>query len=93
MPSNVDKKQRSTRPVAPENSALADELRSQLKGKPTKCGFNRSLTHEIVSFVGDILKIGIVAVLCLFCRLRFHHQAAFHRRPHISRRITDFIRI
>ena len=66
MPSNVDKKQRSTRPVAPENSALADELRSQLKGKPTKCGFNRSLTHEIVSFVGDILKIGIVAVLCLF---------------------------
>ncbi|MBO7634536.1 MAG: transglycosylase domain-containing protein, partial [Lachnospiraceae bacterium] len=66
MPSNVDKKQRSTRPVAPENSALADELRSQLKGKPTKCGFNRSLSHEIVSFVGDILKIGIVAVLCLF---------------------------
>ena len=66
LPSNVDKKQRSTRPVAPENSALADELRSQLKGKPTKCGFNRSLTHEIVSFVGDILKIGIVAVLCLF---------------------------
>ncbi len=65
MPSNVDKKQRSTRPVAPENSALADELRSQLKGKPTKCGFNRSLTHEIASFVGDILKIAIVAVLCL----------------------------
>ena len=65
LPSNVDKKQRSTRPVAPENSALADELRSQLKGKPTKCGFNRSLTHEIASFVGDILKIAIVAVLCL----------------------------
>ena len=59
MPSNVDKKQRSTRPVAPENSALADELRSQLKGKPTKCGFNRSLTHEIVSFVGDILKSAV----------------------------------
>ena len=60
-----NKRQRSTRPVAPENSALADELRSQLKGKPTKCGFNRSLTHEIAGFVGDILKIGIVAVLCV----------------------------
>ena len=65
MPSNVDKKQRSTRPVAPENSALADELRSQLKGKPTKCGFNRSLTHEVASFVWDILRVVIVAVLCL----------------------------
>ena len=60
-----NKRQRSTRPVAPENSALADELRSQLKGKPTKCGFNRSLTHEIAGFVGDILRIGIVAVLCV----------------------------
>ena len=60
-----NKRQRSTRPVAPENSALADELRSQLKGKPTKCGFNRSLTHEIASFIGDILRIGIVAILCI----------------------------
>ena len=65
MPSNVDKKQRSTKPVAPENSALADELRSQLKGKPTKCGFNRSLTHEVAGFVWDILRVVIVAVLCL----------------------------
>ena len=65
LPTNVDKKQRSTKPVAPENSALADELRSQLKGKPTKCGFNRSLTHEIGSFVWDILRVVIVAVLCL----------------------------
>ena len=65
MPESSNKKQRSTRPVAPENSALADELRSQLKGKPTKCGFNRSLTHEIASFVGDILRIAIVAVLCV----------------------------
>ena len=65
MPSNIDRKQRSTRPVAPENSALADELRSQLKGKPTKCGFNRSLTHEIASFVGDLIRIAIVTVLCL----------------------------
>lgn len=65
LPSNVDKKQRSTKPVAPENSALADELRSQLKGKPTKCGFNRSLTHEVAGFVWDILRVVIVAVLCL----------------------------
>ena len=65
LPSNVDKKQRSTKPVAPENSALADELRSQLKGKPTKCGFNRSLTHEIGGFIWDILRVVIVAVLCL----------------------------
>ena len=66
MAQNSDnRKQRSTRPVAPENSALADELRSQLKGKPTKCGFNRSWTHEILSFLGDIVKIGVVAILCL----------------------------
>ena len=63
--SSENRKQRSSRPVAPENSALADELRSQLKGKPTKCGFNRSLLHEIGSFVGDIVKIGIIFVLCL----------------------------
>ena len=63
--SSENRKQRSSRPVAPENSALADELRSQLKGKPTKCGFNRSLLHEAGSFVGDIVKIGIIFVLCL----------------------------
>ena len=51
--------------MAPENSALADELRSQLKGKPTKCGFNRSWTHEVLSFIGDILRVVVVAVLCL----------------------------
>ena len=63
--SSENKKQRSTRPVAPENSALADELRSQLKGKPTKCGFNRSWSHEVLSFVGDIVKIGVVGILCV----------------------------
>ena len=63
--SGESRRQRSTRPVAPENSALADELRSQLKGKPTKCGFNRSWTHEIISFIGDILRVVVVAVLCL----------------------------
>ncbi len=66
MTHNIEnKKQRSTRPVAPENSALADELRSQLKGKPTKCGFNRSWTHEVGSFIGDIIKIAVVLVLCV----------------------------
>ena len=63
--SGESRRQRSTRPVAPENSALADELRSQLKGKPTKCGFNRSWTHEVLSFIGDILRVVVVAVLCL----------------------------
>ena len=66
MPSSSDKKQRTTKPVAPENSALADELRSQLKGKPTRCGFNRSWKHEIFSFIGDIVRVFVVAVLCLF---------------------------
>ena len=65
MPSSGDKKQRTTKPVAPENSALADELRSQLKGKPTRCGFNRSWKHEIFSFIGDIVRVFVVAVLCL----------------------------
>ena len=66
LPSSSDKKQRTTKPVAPENSALADELRSQLKGKPTRCGFNRSWKHEIFSFIGDIVRVFVVAVLCLF---------------------------
>ena len=63
--SSDNKKQRSTKPVAPENSALADELRSQLKGKPTKCGFNRSWIREAGSFISDIIKIGVVLILCL----------------------------
>ena len=65
MPQSSDRKQRTTRPVAPENSALADELRSQLKGKPTRTGFNRSWMHETAGFVGDILRVVIVALLCL----------------------------
>ena len=55
---------RNTAPVAPEDSALADELRSTLKGKPTRSGFNRSWLHELISFISDVLKIGIVLVLC-----------------------------
>ena len=55
---------RNTNPVAPENSALADELRRVLKGKPTVSGFNRSLKHEIISFIASVVRIGLVAVLC-----------------------------
>ena len=55
---------RNTAPVAPEDSALADELRSTLKGKPTRSGFNRSWFHELISFISDVVKIGIVLVLC-----------------------------
>ncbi|MCQ2505449.1 MAG: transglycosylase domain-containing protein [Saccharofermentans sp.] len=55
---------RNTAPVAPEDSALADELRSTLKGKPTRSGFNRSWFNELISFISDIVKIGIVLVLC-----------------------------
>ena len=54
---------RNSSPVAPENSALADELRRVLKGKPTVSGFNRSLKHEIVSFLASVFKIVLVAVL------------------------------
>lgn len=56
---------RNTSPVAPENSALADELRRILKGKPTVSGFNRSLKHEIISFVASVFKIALVAILCV----------------------------
>ena len=64
MRSRREDKMRNSAPVAPEDSALADELRSELKGKPTRSGFNRSLPHEIISFLGDIVKIAIVLVLC-----------------------------
>ena len=56
---------RNSAPVAPEDSALADELRSTLKGKPTRSGFNRSWLHELISFISDVVKIGIVLVLCV----------------------------
>ncbi len=55
---------RNSAPVAPEDSALADELRSTLKGKPTRSGFNRSWFHETIAFIGDVVKIVIVLVLC-----------------------------
>ncbi|MBP5180234.1 MAG: transglycosylase domain-containing protein [Clostridiales bacterium] len=55
---------RNSAPVAPENSALADELRRVLKGKPTISGFNRSLQHEIISFASEVFKFCTVAALC-----------------------------
>ena len=56
---------RNSSPVAPENSALADELRRVLKGKPTVSGFNRSLKHEVISFLAAVFKVVLVAVLCV----------------------------
>ncbi|SCW66929.1 penicillin-binding protein 1A [Ruminococcaceae bacterium YRB3002] len=60
-----NRRARTTNPVKPENTALADDLRRNLKGKPTKSGFNRSIGHEIWSFVSDVLKVVIVVVLCI----------------------------
>ncbi len=57
---------RDSNPVLPENSALADELRTILKGKPTVSGFNRSLKHEILAFLAAVFKIVLVCVLCVF---------------------------
>lgn len=62
-PTNINTP-RTTAPVPPEKSALADELRSTLKGKPTRAGFDRRVSHEIVSLLGDILKVVIVIALC-----------------------------
>lgn len=56
---------RNTAPVAPENSALADELHRSLTGKPIKSGFNRSLKNEIISFIGDIVRVSLVLILCV----------------------------
>ena len=77
---------RNTNPVAPENSALADELRRVLKGKPTVSGFNRSLKNEIISFIASVVRIGLVAVLCaafaFASGLCLHDQAPVHLRYH-----------
>ena len=55
---------RNSAPVYPEDSALADELRRTLKGKPTRSGFNRNLFHEVVSFIADVVKLVLVLLLC-----------------------------
>ena len=64
MTDSRGRQMRNSAPVAPEDSALADDLRSNLKGKPTRSGFNRSWFSEMVSFLADILKIVIVLILC-----------------------------
>ncbi len=61
----MDNRQRTSKPVPPEKTALASELRSTLKGKPTRSGFDRSIYREFIGFASDILKIGLVLVLCL----------------------------
>ncbi|MBP5261102.1 MAG: transglycosylase domain-containing protein [Clostridiales bacterium] len=60
-----NRRTRTSKQVKPENTALADDLRTNLRGKPTRSGFNRSLGHEIWSFLSDILKIAVVVVLCI----------------------------
>ncbi|MCQ2531610.1 MAG: PBP1A family penicillin-binding protein [Saccharofermentans sp.] len=64
--SNIhDDNRRNSAPVSPEDSALADELRATLKGKPTRTGFNRNWMKEIISFAGDIARVILVLVLCV----------------------------
>ncbi len=60
-----DPQQRSTRPIAPENSALADELRSRLSGKPTRAAHERHWYMEVFHGVMDILKTALVILLCV----------------------------
>ncbi len=64
MRSAKDGQMRNSSPVAPEDSALADELRATLTGKPIRSGFNRRLSHEIFNFIADLAKIVLVLVLC-----------------------------
>ena len=56
---------RSTIPCAPEDSALADELRSRLKGKPTRAAHNRHWYVEVVQAVLTILKTLLILLLCV----------------------------
>ncbi len=56
---------RSTIPCAPEDSALADELRSRLKGKPTRAAHNRHWYIEVFHAAVDILKTALIILLCL----------------------------
>ncbi|MBN1775238.1 MAG: transglycosylase domain-containing protein, partial [Clostridiales bacterium] len=60
-----EKRQRSTRPVLPEHSAIADEFRTRLHGKPTRAGHRRTWYGELLSAILAILKIVLILVLCL----------------------------
>ena len=66
--SNADPETRSTRPVAPEATALADELRSRLHGKPTRAAHERHWYMEVFHGLMDVMKTVMVIVLC-FCFL------------------------
>ncbi|MBP5416987.1 MAG: PBP1A family penicillin-binding protein [Clostridiales bacterium] len=56
---------RSTIPCAPEDSALADELRSRLKGKPTRAAHNRHWYVEVMQAFFTIIKTALILLLCV----------------------------
>lgn len=56
---------RSTIPCKPEESALADELRSRLSGKPTRRAHERHWYAELYHSILDIVKTVVVIVLCV----------------------------
>ncbi len=58
-------RQRSTRPVLPEHSAIADEFRTRLHGKPTRAGHRRTWYGEMIGAILGILKIVLVLLLCV----------------------------
>lgn len=57
--------QRSTRPVLPEHSAIADEFRTRLHGKPTRAGHRRTWYGELLGAIFGILKLLLIIVLCV----------------------------
>lgn len=57
--------QRSTRPVLPEHSAIADEFRTRLRGKPTHAAHNRSWYSELGSVISGVLKTVVIILLCV----------------------------
>ena len=64
-PGRAQPGQRSTRPVLPEHSAIADEFRTRLHGKPTRAGHRRTWYGELIGAILGILKIVLVLVLCV----------------------------
>ncbi len=64
-PKDPTGQKRSTVPCAPENSALADELRTRLRGKPTRAAHNRHWYIEVLHAATDILKTALLLLLCV----------------------------
>ncbi|MBP5492464.1 MAG: transglycosylase domain-containing protein [Clostridiales bacterium] len=60
-----DPETRSTMPCPPEASALADELRSRLHGKPTRAAHERHWYMEVFHAACDIVKTALVLLLCV----------------------------